>query len=154
MADHLDHIPAGDIAKGITDAASHLVGLAAVRVGVDLVEISRIASALERPGFAVRCFTSAERDYCELAANSAERYAVRFSAKEAVLKALGVGLGGVPWHDMEVGRKPSGEPELSVTGKGAELAQSFGIERWLITMTHSKTSAHALVVGIGSSDLE
>jgi holo-[acyl-carrier protein] synthase len=154
VAGPLDPIPVGDIGKGVTDAANQLVGLAAVRVGVDLVEISRIASALERPGFATRCFTSVERDYCELATNSAERYAARFSAKEAVLKALGVGLGGVPWHDIEVARKPSGEPELRVTGKGAELAQSFGIERWLITMTHSKTSAHALVVGIGRSDLE
>jgi len=146
--------PSDDLAQPISDAARQLVGLNVVRVGVDLVEISRIASALERPGFAKRCFTSAEREYCDLASNSAERYAVRFSAKEAVLKALGVGLGGVAWHEIEVVRKDSGEPELLVTGKGAELARSFGIERWLITMTHSKTAAHALVVGMGSTSGE
>ena len=145
MADHLTEL--GDEIKTVADS---IVGSRALRVGVDLVEIRRIASALERPSFAGRCFTEAERAYCDAATNSAERYAVRFSVKEAVLKALGVGLGGVKWHDMEVIRLESGEPQLRVSGRGAELADSFGIEDWLVTMTHSKNTAHALVVGLGS----
>lgn len=144
MAEHL-----GELSSEIRRASGSLLGSRAVRVGVDLVEISRIASALQRPSFATRCFTDAERSYCDAAINSAERYAVRFSAKEAVLKALGVGLGGVAWHDIEIVRLDSGEPCLRVSGRGTELAESFGITDWLITMTHSKTAAHALVVGLG-----
>lgn len=142
--------PLTQLNSDISHAAESILGIKAVRVGVDLVEISRIAAALERPTFATRCFTEAERNYCEMAANSAERYAVRFSAKEAVLKALGLGLGGVAWHDIEVVRLASGEPQLRLTGRGALLAESLGIGQWLITMTHSKSAAHALVVGLGS----
>jgi holo-[acyl-carrier protein] synthase len=144
VADDLDKL-----SSDIKRAGDLILGSQAVRIGVDLVEISRIASALERPSFATRCFTDAERSYCDAATNSAERYAVRFSAKEAVLKALGVGLGGVAWHDIEVIRLDSGEPSLMVSGRGTELAESFGITNWLITMTHSKSAAHALVVGLG-----
>lgn len=144
MADPLESL-AADIGR----AGAAVVGTHAVRIGVDIVEIGRIETALGRSSFAARCFTDAERAYCDSAANSAERYAVRFSAKEAVLKALGVGLGGVAWHDMEVIRLDSGEPQLRISGRGAELARSFGISQWLITMTHSKTAAHAMVVGLG-----
>ncbi len=145
MADALDRLD-----RTVAQSANAVVGTRAIRVGVDLVEIARIETALGRSAFAERCFTEAEREYCDAAANSAERYAVRFSAKEAVLKALGVGLGGVGWHDMEVTRLPSGEPQIRVSGRGLELGHELGIQSWLITMTHSKTTAHAMVVGLGS----
>lgn len=118
--------PLDPFVSQVAGSAQELIQGNVVKIGVDLVEIARIAAALRRPGFAARCFTAAEQQYCDAAVNSAERYAVRFSAKEAVLKALGVGLGGVPWHDIEVIRNKSGEPDLAVSGRGSELAPRHG----------------------------
>ncbi|MCL4162619.1 UNVERIFIED_CONTAM: hypothetical protein GTU68_017224 [Idotea baltica] len=102
------------------------------------------------PGFVARVFTDAERDYAEKAKDSAERFAVRFAAKEAVLKVLGVGLGGAKFRDIEVGHLPSGAPTLAVEGKGQALADELGIDSWLITLTHSDTTAGAVVAGLAA----
>lgn len=135
-----------------TDAfAQSLIGRVVVSVGTDLVDIKRIAEVLERqPRFAVRVFTEAERAYCDARNDPAERYAARFAAKEAVLKALGVGIGGAGFHDIEVVKLPSGQPTLLLTGRAAELAVEAGIASWLITMTHSEGVAHVMVAGLGT----
>ena len=84
----------------------------------------------------------------------AERFAARFAAKEAVLKALGVGLGGADFHDIEVVKLPTGAPELSITGRAAELAAAAGIKSWLITMSHSDGLTHVFVAGLGEGEGE
>jgi len=130
--------------------AQGLIGRIVVSVGTDLVDIARIAEVLDRqPRFAVRVFTEAERAYCDARNDPAERYAARFAAKEAVLKALGVGLGGADFHDIEVVKLPSGQPTLTLRGRAAELAAEAAIGSWLITMTHSEGVAHVMVAGLG-----
>src|SRR4051794_22090977 len=98
------------------------------------------------PTLVGKLFTSGEQAYAEAANDPTERYAARFAAKEAVMKALGVGLGAVDWHDIEVVRTDRGAPELRVTGRARELAVDAGITRWLLTMTHTATMAEAIAV--------
>ncbi len=129
---------------------SDLVGQVVVAVGGDLVDIDRMRTIIERPpGFTARVFTEAEREYCDRRNDPAERYAARFGAKEAVLKALGTGLGGGDFDEIEVIKYDSGQPELRVTGRAAAKAAELGIERWLITMSHSDHVAQVFVVGLG-----
>lgn len=126
-----------------------LVGRTVVSVGVDVVDIDRMRTILGRqPRFAERVFTSAERSYCDTAADPSERYAARFAAKEAGLKALGVGLGGAAFVDLAVDKRASGEPLLVVTGRAADRARRLGIGSWLLTLSHSDTVACAVVVGL------
>ncbi len=123
-----------------------------VGIGADLVDIERMRSIIDRrPRFVERVFTPTEREYCQATRDPSERYAARFAAKEAVLKTLGVGLGGADFGDIEVVRLPSGRPELRITGRAADLAAERGIVRWLITLTHSENLAQAFVVGLGDS---
>ncbi len=104
-------------------------------------------TALARtPSLAERLFTPGERAYAEAVRDPAQRYAARFAAKEAAMKALGVGLGAVDWHDLEVVRADSGRPELVVTGRAAALAAERGVTSWLVTLTHTDTMAEAVVV--------
>ncbi len=125
-----------------------------VGIGTDLVEVDRMRDLLSRrPRFVDRVFTTGERTYCEAAVDPSERFAVRFAAKEAVLKALGVGLGGADFSDIEVIRAESGKPDLRITGRAAALAEEQGIYRWLITMSHSESMAQAFVVALGDDRL-
>ncbi len=120
-----------------------------IGIGVDLVEVARMRAALERtPTLVARLFTDGERAYAEAARDPAERYAVRFAAKEAAMKALGVGIGSIDWHDVEVVRAPSGAPSLVVTGRAAVLAEAAGVTRWLVTCTHTTTTAEAIAVAL------
>ena len=120
-----------------------------IGIGVDLVEVDRVRRVLDRtPSLVTRLFTEGERAYAESAADPAERFAVRFAAKEAAMKALRIGLGAVDWHDLEVARTPSGAPDLVVTGRAAELAAAAGVTRWLVTLTHTATMAEAVVVAL------
>lgn len=122
-----------------------------VGIGTDLVDIDRMRSIVERrTNFVERVFTPAERDYCTAARDPSERYAARFAAKEAVLKALGVGLGGADFGDIEVIRLESGQPELRVEGRAAALANEQGIGRWLVTLSHSKHLAQAFVIALAA----
>ncbi|MCB0972826.1 MAG: 4'-phosphopantetheinyl transferase superfamily protein [Acidimicrobiales bacterium] len=106
-------------------------------------------TALARtPSLAAKLFTDAERAYAEAARDPAERYAARFAAKEAALKVLGVGIGAVDWHDVEVVRTSSGAPELRVTGRASELAVDAGIRAWKVSLSHTATMAEAVVVGL------
>lgn len=119
-------------------------------IGVDLVDVDRLRRSLARtPTLAARLFTDDERAYAEQAKDPAERYAVRFAAKEAVMKALGVGLGAFDWHDVEVVRTASGAPELRLTGRAAALAREAGVSRWLVTLSHTDHTAEAVVLAEG-----
>jgi holo-[acyl-carrier protein] synthase len=120
-----------------------------VGIGLDVAEINRIELAIERHGeaFKKRVYTDAERAYCESHKTSFERFAGRFAAKEAGMKALGTGWRrGVTWHDFEVVREPSGKPTLRLTGVAAELAKKAGVKNILLTITHSGNLALAQVI--------
>jgi holo-[acyl-carrier protein] synthase len=120
-----------------------------IGIGNDLVDIARFRRALERtPKLRERLFTESERSYADARADPTERYAVRFAAKEAVMKALGVGLGEIQLRDIEVQRAESGAPQIVLHGTAAELAESRGVRRWLVTLSHSETVAQAIVVAL------
>jgi len=120
-----------------------------IGIGVDLVDVDRMRTVIGRtPTLAERLFTAGERDYATTALDPAERFATRFAAKEAVMKALGVGLGAVDWHDVEVIRGDSGAPSLHLTGRAASLAEAAGVSSWLLTMTHTATVAEAIAVAL------
>src|SRR5512146_2556897 len=96
-----------------------------VGTGIDIAEVPRIAASIERFGrrFLERVFTAAEIRYCESKQNKAERYAARFAAKEAALKAIGTGWRlGVSWREVEVGHEPGGRPTIHFSGRAAEFA--------------------------------
>ena len=117
--------------------------------GIDIVEVPRIAQSFERFGerFAKRIFTAAEIRYCESKVNRMERYAARFAAKEAAMKAIGTGMrGGVRWQDFEVGRELSGRPTILLHGKAALVAQKLGVRRSHLSVSHTEEHAVAYVV--------
>jgi holo-[acyl-carrier protein] synthase len=118
--------------------------------GVDLCEVERIRKAFESSHGArlrERVYTPAEIAYAESKANRFERYAARFAAKEAGMKALGTGWrGGVSWHDLEVVNLPSGRPTLRLSGRAEEIAQRLGIQRISLSLTHTAQQAMALVI--------
>jgi holo-[acyl-carrier protein] synthase len=108
-------------------------------IGLDLVQISRIGSILNRWGdrFLERVFTRQEIDYCLLRKDPSPHLAARFAAKEAFLKALGIGYDqGVRWKDIEVTRNSSGRPEVQLHNTTKTLCQSHGISRIHLSMTH------------------
>ena len=120
--------------------------MSSVRVGVDLIEIERIANALERySGFAARCFTDAEREYCESRGNPAQHYAARFAGKEAVGKALGFGVAhAFAWKDVEIAGRP--KPSVRLSGRLEAWARRVGAGQLDLSMTHSRGIAAAVCV--------
>jgi holo-[acyl-carrier protein] synthase len=126
-----------------------------VRVGLDLIEIARIRRALDRyPSFRARCFTDAEREYCESRPNPAESYAGRFAGKEAVGKALGMGV-RFTWREIEIVGRP--KPSVRLSGRTARWAQRVRAGAIDLSMTHSRDLAAAICViqiedGIRDSD--
>jgi len=121
-----------------------------VGVGIDLVDVDRFRTSLQRtPSMRERMFTPGERAYAESANDPAERYAARFAAKEAVMKALGVGLGAFGFHDVEVQREDGGRPSLVVIGAAELLAVERGVIAWQLSLTHTTLSAGAVVVAVG-----
>ncbi len=118
-----------------------------VGIGIDVVDVARMRETIARtPSICERCFTIAERAYAERARDSAERFAVRFAAKEAVMKAMGLGLGAFGFHDVEVVRAADGVPSLLISGDAARLADERGITRWHLSLTHTETTAAAYVI--------
>ena len=120
-----------------------------VGLGVDIAEIDRLEKAMVRHGraFLDRVFTPAEIQYCERHKNKFERYAVRFAAKEAAMKALGTGWKqGVRWRDIEVKNEPGGKPVLRLTGKAGEHAMQLGANRFALSITHTGNFAFAQVI--------
>ena len=114
--------------------------------GVDIVEIGRVQQVLERWGqrFLDRIFTEGEQAYC---AGRAPNLAARFAAKEATMKALGTGVRGVSWKDIEVVRQESGAPSLRLTGRALQRFQSLGLSHLALSLSHSRDNAVAMVVG-------
>jgi holo-[acyl-carrier protein] synthase len=120
-----------------------------IGIGVDLVEVDRFRRSVERtPGIIDRCFTDAEQAYARQRRDPTERYAVRFAAKEAVMKALGVGIGEVRMRDIEVERAASGRPSVVLHGLAADLARERGVVEWKLTMTHTASMAEAIAVAL------
>ena len=113
-------------------------------VGTDLIEISRVRRALERyPGFRERCFTEAERAYCDSRPNPPQHYAARFAGKEAVGKALGIGV-HFTWREIEIRGRP--KPGVLLSGLTLAWAERIGAGRIDLSMTHSKELAAAICV--------
>ena len=120
-----------------------------VGLGMDVVEVARIQRILAGPPelagrFLARCFTAAERAYCDPARDRATRYAARFAAKEAASKALGAPA-GISWHDVEVARG-DGPPSLVIRGIAADAARKAGATRVHVTLTHDAGVAAATVI--------
>jgi holo-[acyl-carrier protein] synthase len=118
-------------------------------LGVDIVEIGRMALAIERtPRIKERVFSEEERAYCDSRSRPEVHYALRFAAKEAVLKALGTGFSGVRFRDVEVTRDERGRPVPLLHGHAAELAAEAGIRELHLSLSYTATTAVASAVAI------
>lgn len=115
-------------------------------VGTDLIEIARIRRSLQRyAGFKDRCFTAAEQAYCDSRRDPAESYAGRFAGKEAVGKALGVGVArAFAWKEIEIAGRP--KPSVRLSGRLAALAAARGVTSVDLSMTHSRELAQAVAI--------
>ena len=117
--------------------------------GIDLAEVPRIRASIERYGdrFINRIYTEHERAYVQRKANKFERYAARFAAKEAGMKALGTGWRcGVTWHDFEVANLPSGRPTLRLHGVAKAIADKMGVTHISLSLTHTAENGMAFVI--------
>jgi holo-[acyl-carrier protein] synthase len=120
-----------------------------VGTGIDIAEVDRIRTSVERFGdrFVRRVYTPGEIAYVERKANRYERYAARFAAKEAGMKAIGTGWRrGVRWRDFEVANLPSGKPTLKLHGVAAEFARRLGVKSVALSLTHTRDTAMAQVI--------
>ena len=117
-----------------------------MKVGVDAIEIARVRRALERyPAFKERCFTEAERAYCDSRKNPAQSYAGRFAGKEAVGKALGFGVArNFAWREIEIAGRP--KPHVRLHGRLEQQAARLGVGQVDLSMTHSKELAAAIAI--------
>lgn len=139
-----DHV---DIERGRIGAVS------VIGIGIDLVDIDRFRRSLERtPSMRTRLFTEVELSYVAPQVDPVPSLAARFAAREAVMKALGVGLGAFGFHEVWVERAESGRPSLSFTGRAAELAAAAGVVTWHLSLTHSDVMAAAYVIADGPSE--
>ena len=120
-----------------------------VGTGIDITEVPRIGESIERFGerFLRRIFTEEEIRYCEAKANRVERYAARFAAKEAAMKALGTGWNfGIRWQDIEVFRPPGSRPSIRFHGKAAEIAKRLQMRNVALSLSHTPQQAIASVI--------
>lgn len=120
-----------------------------VGTGIDIAEPARVRAAAERYGrrFLERVFTAKEIVYCERKRNKWERYAARFAAKEAGMKALGTGWRrGVRWRDFEVAHLPGGRPTLALSGQAKKFARRQGVRRVALSLTHAEQFVLAQVI--------
>lgn len=117
-------------------------------IGIDAVEVDRFRVVLgRRPAIVGRLFTAAEQAGVA-GRDPAPRLAARFAAKEAVMKALGVGLGAFAFHEVELVSLPSGAPSLALSGRAAALAEDLGVSGWRVSLTHTDSVAEAVVVAL------
>ena len=120
-----------------------------IGVGIDAVEVPRFRKVAARtPGIIDRLFTDAERAYCVRRKDPTERFAARFAAKEAVMKAMGVGVGACKWREIEVAKAGSGAPSVRLHGGAQRLADGLGIRGWRLTITHTHRVAEAIAVAL------
>jgi holo-[acyl-carrier protein] synthase len=120
-----------------------------VGTGIDIEEVSRVRASIERFGdrFLHRIYTEGEIRYCDSKANRVERYAARFAAKEAAMKALGTGWShGVRWRDCEVARMPGGRPTIKFHGEAGEIAARLGVKNAALSISHTAQQAIAQVI--------
>jgi holo-[acyl-carrier protein] synthase len=120
-----------------------------VGTGVDIAEVERIRAAIDRHGqrFLDRIYTPGEIAYVERKANRFERYAGRFAAKEAGMKAIGTGWKrGVHWRDFEVANLPGGKPTLRLHGEAARIAERLGVKNVALSITHTAALGMAHVI--------
>ena len=122
-----------------------------VGMGVDLAEIGRVRRLLDKDAarFRARCFTDHEWDYAQRFRDPSQRLAARFAGKEAVMKSLGVGWRHVPWKDIEI--TGGGAPRVRLFGKAAERAAMIGVERVLVTITHTDNQALVMALSLGEA---
>jgi holo-[acyl-carrier protein] synthase len=119
-------------------------------LGTDLVEIPRFRAVLDRrPRLADRVFDERERASLAGRRDPVPGLAARFAAKEAVMKALGVGLGAFALAEVEVSRRVGGEPVLALHGRAAALAERRGVREWRLSLSHTATTAMAVVLALG-----
>jgi holo-[acyl-carrier protein] synthase len=122
-----------------------------IGVGIDHVDVARMRAVLvRRPALTARLFTASERADVARRVDPVPGLAARFAAKEAAMKSLGVGLGGVAFAEIEVLRRPSGAPQLVVHGRAASLASTLGVARFHLSMTHTASTAGAIVLAEGA----
>jgi holo-[acyl-carrier protein] synthase len=114
-------------------------------IGIDIIEIPRIAQAIARwhDSFLTRVYTTAELEYCH---NAIPSLAARFAAKEATMKALGIGMKGLSWRDIEVLSNADGAPSLRLHGRALKKSKEAGVTELSITLSHSKQHAIAFVI--------
>lgn len=118
-----------------------------IGIGLDAVDVARFRQVLRRrPGLASRVFTDREREDVAARADPVPGLAARFAAKEAAMKALGVGLGAVDFAELEVRRASNGAPTLALSGRASERARSLGIESLEVSLTHTASLAAAVVL--------
>jgi holo-[acyl-carrier protein] synthase len=142
----LGDVAAREVARGGSAAGTGIVG-----VGIDAVDLDRFRRVLDRrPSLAGRVFTGGERAYAARAADPVPRLSTRFAAKEAVMKALGVGLGAFPFADVEVVRHGLDAPTLHLSGAADECARHRGVARWHLSLTHTDRVAVAMVIAEGA----
>ena len=123
-----------------------------IGIGIDAVDVVRFRRVLSRrAGFAARVFTEQEVAYASRQRDPTQRLAARFAAKEAVLKALGVGLGAAGLREIEVVRLPTGAPALNLTGRAAALAATRNVGRWELSLTHTEIIAQAVAVALATA---
>ena len=134
-----------DVAEG----ASNPGNAGVVGIGTDLVDVDRFRTVLRRrPSVADRLFTPGERTYAQRAIDPSARLAARFAAKEAALKALGYGLGGMRMAEIEVVRDDDGRPEILLHGAARQRAAEHGVNRWLVSLSLTDRLAQATVVAL------
>jgi len=128
--------------------------LQVIGIGVDIIEVSRIRDLMERKGDRLhgRVFTDIEMDAAE--GGHYEKLAGRFAAKEAVSKALGQGISGIGWNEIEIANEPSGKPYVRLLGRAKELARERGAKAIFVSMSHTDTLAIAFAVAVGGGNLE
>lgn len=116
-------------------------------IGIDAVDIERFRSVINRrPKIAERLFTKTEREYAAGFKDPIPRLAARFAVKEAVMKALGVGIGAFSFSDLETVNSESGAPILALSGSAEQLSSSRGVKNWLVSLTHTELVASAVVL--------
>ena len=138
-----------------SEPAQLLFDEGSVGLGVDIVDVNRMAALLERiPSFAERVYSPAERKYCESKANFATHYALRFAAKEAVVKALGTGFAEGIWvRDIEVERSKSGKPLVKLMGRALEVARERGVREFSLSLSYTHNTAVACALAITESSV-
>jgi holo-[acyl-carrier protein] synthase len=117
-------------------------------VGIDMIEVKRIAAKISKEsGFRELVFSKTEIVYCEAKTNKFEHYAARFAAKEAFFKAIGTGwLENTLFNEVEITNTDNGKPELALLGSTLETINEMGIKKILVSLSHIKTMASAVVI--------